>query len=541
MDRCTRPIASSAGRIRRLLVALPLFATAAAHAAEYSEADDLPAVISVEFTEESVALTVVRDWSGYGGTNRAEYFVADRDGSSFREISEQTFRALTPSDDSRGSTGDTRDPDIELTPSDDCEIKGYDDYSGSFDMTGRRILRLPSRTIEVEMLCQSAVSTVLSLDASVWIGTETVGDHGVYGSEGVLVVPINGDPVVRPDIGRGLVRHLVVDPWTSDVWITTPSQLFRVAEDTTVKARYSAYRDFDYDKRRPVVRIEASDEPIPNNPLAVLADWLGPPSHRALSEAGRNGVTLPGVEPLYHYAMFGNIMQHIPQWPEELAVVLEQRQPTFGWRKLACLLPGEEARTLCLSGLGEWPRTTNVHLQILEDRYPEFAITGPVHGPDGEEDLRKQRHSPQNFSDDVLFGDFDRNGIRDFAAVLIERGARIEGQLDAELIGFVAVCNGEWTPDRQVEYACVELTEREPGGFRVELDFVDWTPRAEALLKRPRKSGDRLCPYKLRSNPNDALTWRGTKKLSVMSSSGQCDSFFFHSDNEYKACQYCSD
>ena len=509
--------------------------------AEYSEADDIPAVTSLVFTESNVALTVVRDSSGYLEADRITHFIADRDNYSFHEATEQEFHSLTMEEHVHVSTREYTRLDIELSSTGDCMNKGYRYDSGAHDMTGRVILQLPSTAIEFEMFCRSSVSSAVSVDDSVWMGTYTSGDHGDYGSEGVLVVPKNGDPVVRLDIGHDIVKKLAVDPWSADVWVATHSQLFRVASDTAVLARYSAYRDFDYDDWRPVVRVTASQKRIENNPLAVLADWLGPQSHRALSEASKNGVELPGPEPLYRYAMFGNEMSHVPAWPEELASTLEHAQPSFGWRKFACLLPGDEARKLCTSDLGEWPRTSDNHLRILQDRYPGFVVTGPEFGPKGGENLRRFRHSPDNFTDDVLFGDFDLNGVRDFAAVLIEEGPAFDAQPDKGPVGFVVVCSGQWSSQSPIEYNCSDLTEREPGGFRAELDFVDWGPWEYTLAGRSPTSGDRFCSFMLQTNPFNRQTRKGIRKLSIMSSLGQCNWFFYHTDGMYRGCQYCTD
>jgi hypothetical protein len=523
-----------------LFVAI-LFAAVCGNAAEYSEADDIPGVTAIVFTESSIALAIRQDSSGYHFGSRVTYFVADRKSYFFEEIGKQDFDALLAEENVEESTHENADPDIGVTTTDDCESQSYSYDGGNQDATGRRIVQLPTSAIEVEIRCGSSVSSAVLVDDSVWIGTYTVGDHGIYGSEGVLVVPTDGGPVGRLDIGIDIVNKLTVDPWSTDVWVTTHSQLFRVASDATVLGRYSAYRDFDYDEQRPVVRVAASPKRVKNNALAVLADWLGPPSYRALSEASKNGVELPGEEPLYRYAMFGNRLSHNPQWPEELVGTLEQPQATGGWRKFACLLRGDKAKKLCTTDLGEWPRDTDSYLKILQDRYPGFAVTGPVFGPEGDTDLRRNRRSPENFSADVLFGDFDSDGIRDFAAVLIEQGVPFDPHLDQGPIGFVVVCNGQWSSESLVEYSCSDLTEREPGGFRAELDYVDWAPWADTLLARDPRSGGRFCPFMLETNPFNRQTKKGRKKLSIMSSFGRCDWFFYFMDRRYRGCEYCAD
>lgn len=539
MNGANKSTASRAHLVQAILCVALLFMTVGGDTAEYSEADDIPGVTSLVFTESSIALTVARDSSRYLGANNTTYYIADRESYSFQEISEQDFHSLTMNEHVQEPSYDDADPGIDLSSTDDCENKGYRYDSGDHDVTGRRVLQLSSTAIDVEMLCRSSVSSAVSVDDFVWIGTYTVGGHGDYGSEGVLVVPKNRDPIVRLDIGSDIVHRLAVDPWSSDIWVVTHSRLFRVSGDTTVLARYSMYRDFY--EQRPVVRVTASRTRIKNNPLAVLADWLGPASHRALSEVSKKGVQLPGTEPLYRYSMFGNYFSHQPQWPEELASVLEHAQPTFGWRKFACLLPGDNAKTLCTTALGEWPKVTDSHLRILKDRYPGFVLTGPVYGPKGDESLRNNRHSPENFADDILFGDFNADGIRDYAAVLIAQGATFNPHLDKGPVGFVVVCNGQWSSESLVEYSCSDLTEREPGGFRAELDFVDWAPWADILVDRSPKSGDRFCPFMLKTNPFNSQTKKGRKKLSIMSSFGHCDWFYYQMDGTYRGCQYCAD
>ncbi len=500
----------------------------------------MPAVTSLVFTESSIALTVVRDSSGYRPEDRTVYFAANRASYSFQEISEQEFHLLTMEKHVLELTREYTELGIDLSSTDDCKNKGYRYDSGDHDMTGRVILQLPSTAIEFEMLCRSSVSSAVSVNDSVWIGTYTSGGHGDYGSEGVLVVPENGDPVIRLDIGHDIVKKLAVDPFSGEVWVSTHSQLFRVSEDTSVLAGYAPHRDFQ--EQRPVVRVTASRTPIRNNPLAVLADWLGPESHPTLSEASKYDVTLPGTEPLYIYAMFGNDMTHRPQWPRELEGALEHAQPTFGWRKFACLLPGDTAKNLCTTNLGEWTKVTDSYIKTLEERYPGFVVTGPDYGPEGNEDLRGNRHSPGYFADDILFADFDYNGVRDFAAVLIEDGVTFDPQLDKRPVGFVVVCNGKWSAKSQIEYSCSDLTERKPGGFRAELDYVDWEPYAETLLTSGPAEGDpRSCPFMLRTNQFNKQTRKGNKKLSIMSSYGRCDWFYYLRDGEYRGCQYCAD
>lgn len=108
-------------------------------------------------------------------------------------------------------------------------------------------------------------------------------------------------------------------------------------------------------------------------------------------------------------------------------------------------------------------------------------------------------------------------------------------------IGLVVVCSGQWSSQGLIEFSCSDLTEREPGGFRAELDFVDWAPWADTLVDQSPKSGDWFCPFMLQTNPFNRQTKKGNKKLSIVSSFGHCDWFFYHMDGMYRGCQYCAD
>ena len=122
-----------------------------------------------------------------------------------------------------------------------------------------------------------------------------------------------------------------------------------------MKSRYWKYHDFDHVLNQPEIFVTASNDGLTNNPLAVLARWLGESSYDGLAEADRAGVKLLGKEPLYNFAMFGNYFSHHPYFPPELAFLMDSAKPTHGWRRFACLSHGELANELCNLELEEWP------------------------------------------------------------------------------------------------------------------------------------------------------------------------------------------
>lgn len=121
-----------------------------------------------------------------------------------------------------------------------------------------------------------------------------------------------------------------------------------------MKSRYWKYHDFDLSQNTPNIFVIAAEEEVNNNPLAVLAEWLGQSSYEGLAQATKAGVKLVGEEPLYEFAMFGNVYSHIPLLPVELAFLLESAEPTLMWRRFACRSHGMRAKELCGLELDEW-------------------------------------------------------------------------------------------------------------------------------------------------------------------------------------------
>lgn len=118
MNGVSKSTASRAQLVQTILCVALLVVARSGDAAEYSEADYIPAVTSLVFTESGIALTVVRD------TYRTTYFVADRESYSFQEISELAFHSLTMDEHVQRSTYENADLDIDLSSTDNCEKKG---------------------------------------------------------------------------------------------------------------------------------------------------------------------------------------------------------------------------------------------------------------------------------------------------------------------------------------------------------------------------------------------------------------------------------
>lgn len=344
------------------LAILMVLAMCCANAAEYSAADNVPSTTSLLFTPSTIAITVDPYANvGYEDNERTLYFLMDRSEVEFRQISRDRFAMLAAGEHVRERTHIRyHNPrDHKVTYSHDCADRGYRYDAGPQGLTGRRTIQFDSVVFEVRMLCRSSIADAIIHDNDLWIASYEQGGHGEYGSEGVLVVSNTGAPLSRIDVGHYPVENLIKDPWSSDIWVVTSSQLTVVSGPKTVKSRYWKYHDFDLTLNRPEVFVAASDDEINNNSLAILARWLGESSYDGLADADRAGVKLAGEEPLYNLAMFGNYYSHHPYYPAELASLLDYAVPKVVWRRFACLSHGTRANELCNLEPEVWPDILN--------------------------------------------------------------------------------------------------------------------------------------------------------------------------------------
>ena len=329
-----------------------IIAMCSANAAEFNETDVIPAATSLLFTPTVIALTLEPYATGGSeDTARTLYFMADRSDYEFRQVPRDEFAKLTKTDhfQERTYTNRSASRDYEVIYSQDCADLGFRFDTGPQDLTGRRTIQFESVSFEVSMRCGSSIADAILHNDELWIG--------VYGA--VLVASNAGAPLTRINVGNLPVVNIVVDPWTSDVWVVTWSQLTQVSEGKEVKSRYWKYHEFDLSRNQPDIFVIAAEEEVNSNPLAVLARWLGPSSYEGLSQAHKTGVKLAGEEFLYYFAMSGMGYSHFPQLPIELAVLLESAEPTIMWRKFACRSHGILAKELCSLELDEWPARLN--------------------------------------------------------------------------------------------------------------------------------------------------------------------------------------
>ena len=277
---------------KSIIVLLVTLSACLAYGAEYSEADDIPQISSMTFTRDAVAITLQAYYSD-GQYVDPPHFVANRTDHEFRQVSAEGLAKLTAQEHIQEETKPHKRRNYQVTHSNDCTDTGYRYDTGPQDLNGRRTIQIESGVFEVRMLCRSSIATALLLDGELWIATYEQGGHGEYGAEGVLVAPKNGASVSRLDVGPYAIEDIVADPWSPDVWIVTRSQLTRITLEKEIISRYWKYRDFDASSNRPAIFVTASNSEIKNNPLAVLADWLGEASFAGLSQAHRNGFVLP--------------------------------------------------------------------------------------------------------------------------------------------------------------------------------------------------------------------------------------------------------
>lgn len=169
---------------------------------------------------------------------------------------------------------------------------------------------------------------------------------------------------------------------------------------------------------------------------------------------------------------------------------------------------------------------------VLKDAYTEFAV---LQWPS---EMRVLRKSQEHFDSDILFGDFNFDGVIGFAAKLIRVSTKEELSVLPEhsreryqYVGLVVVCDGIADGGSVSEFRCTELTEEELGGVYGWLDLVD-CPWCSGYSD---EYGNSNCPAEMKANS-------GRKLLAIVEPLGQCDAFFYPmTDGGYGRCAYCAD
>lgn len=179
----------------------------------------------------------------------------------------------------------------------------------------------------------------------------------------------------------------------------------------------------------------------------------------------------------------------------------------------------------CSSALIAGSDPADTYFEVLDKHYPGFEVVGPFLDPYDESG--SYRRSPKNFVGDILVGDFNFDGVNDFAAALIEEGGVAKAKRREKAVGQTVVCTGV----RDNEYRCTTLVDLGPNGFHIYLDLLDWTPWLDILERQENEE----CSVQLDSHPNQ-------KFLTIVEPYGRCDTLYYQeSDGTYEGCRYCAD
>ena len=165
---------------------------------------------------------------------------------------------------------------------------------------------------------------------------------------------------------------------------------------------------------------------------------------------------------------------------------------------------------------------------VLKDTYPDYEVVGPVGSPT---DLRgwHLRFSPQSFRNDILVGDFNFDGIEDFAAALRKTLPGDEPGTKADGLGITVVCNGRSPTGLGASFECALLSDT----AKVYLDLE----RLGSMYTEALQHSDPMCKSLLDLHKEQ-------KVLVVPEHYGRCDTFYFSTSEsavEYLSCSICAD
>lgn len=171
---------------------------------------------------------------------------------------------------------------------------------------------------------------------------------------------------------------------------------------------------------------------------------------------------------------------------------------------------------------------SNRYFSVLENMYPDYEVVGPVGSPTDPRG-RHLRFSPQSFRNDVLVGDFNFDGIEDFAAALRKTLPADDPGTKADGLGITVVCNGLSPTNLGASFECAVLSD-------TALVYLDLA-RLGSMYTEPVQHSDPKCRSLLALHKEQ-------KVLVVPEHYGRCDTFYFSASEsavEYLRCSICAD
>lgn len=328
-------------------------------AAEYTERDILPIITSVTFNEEQIGLVSAKILP-----TRKPHFMFNRQTRKISEISERNFEKLFP------SGANQRLPTVSFTrakniiASDGITNRGNDDtcyYKPGGSPTSRFIL--DGREIKLPINGCATVEPIVSIGDKLWIGTHTLGGHGVIGSDGVMVVSRNGGEFIKKiDTGKWKVHLIQYDPKEEMVWVSAGNNLYLINKKLSIEAKYYFYTGFNELTALPEIIV--SNEPNDSHPLAVVAQELSETRRKAFYNEVR-GIPKSIYErfSLYYFFMCCDFV-YSGDLPNELNVMIPffieagKASPTESdaryWRQAMCRFADKNAKTYCEKNPAKW-------------------------------------------------------------------------------------------------------------------------------------------------------------------------------------------
>lgn len=173
--------------------------------------------------------------------------------------------------------------------------------------------------------------------------------------QGVIVTSLEGNEEERIAVGNHAIQGLAADPWTNDVWIVTEDRLVQASVDREARRQFWPVLDFAENDGRPVTYIRESPKRVQSNPLAVVSLGLGESHYQKFYDAIKELPDSWDQDIMYHFAMNGPNWVSMPMLPKQLNVLIDDAEPTGGWRAFVCLLDDERAEKLCSLDLDMWP------------------------------------------------------------------------------------------------------------------------------------------------------------------------------------------
>ena len=281
-------------------------------AAEYSDADILPYIKEILFSNEAIGF--IAAGKNYPKKKGKSYFLLFRHKELGQEVELEEFRSIFEVQMGKNSVN-TKSKDTLLTSdgssyevdSEDrlcgwvADVSEYENKDmGSLSDKPYHTVKSGNTIIPTHVHLCNQINALEHVDKNLWIGTGYDGDHGRHVGQGVVIQNRKtGELVKNLKEMDAWTNRIKLDPYSGDVWVASSHIINHITSDGNPVAQYLFFKAFDSSTGKP--RFYLSSRTEKTNPLAVIASYMTDDNAKAMARLSK---TLPKGD-AYTFSLYG--------------------------------------------------------------------------------------------------------------------------------------------------------------------------------------------------------------------------------------------